>query len=112
MGTIGHLARRTAARFIPRFALPAQCGGCSSLPAVGVQMISGPGVYLCSDCIARAALQLTPRRPPDDAVRCSFCRQLRPPRDVARAGSVEICADCLGLMEVVLTEAHSPSRPA
>ncbi|MEJ7811755.1 MAG: hypothetical protein WKG32_15190, partial [Gemmatimonadaceae bacterium] len=98
------LARRTATRLIPGAGRPARCGGCGAGWGEGARMVSGPGVYLCEPCFGRAAARLAPRRPPADAVRCRFCRQLRPPAEVTSVGSVAICADCLGVMEGVLAE--------
>ena len=112
MGQISKLARWTAARLNPRFVREPECGGCGARLGTGVRLISGPGVYLCTNCLQRAAAQLTPRRPPTDAVRCRFCRQLRPPADATRVGVVTVCADCLGVMADVVGEAGQPSRPA
>ena len=108
MRTFSGLARQTAARFIPRFADPVQCGGCGRRKAEVRHMVAGPRVYFCSDCFERATQQLAPRRPPVDGVRCRFCRQLRAPSNTATVGDVVICADCLGFMDVILAEAAQP----
>jgi len=87
-------------------------------------MITGPNVYMCDRCVAQAARQLTPRRPltprqpltpgqPQvDAVRCRFCHLLRSKDEATSVASVNVCVDCLGVMEGVLAEAEQASRPA
>jgi hypothetical protein len=81
-------------------------------------MIAGTNVYMCDRCVAQAARQLTPRqpltprRPPADAVRCRFCRQLRSKDETTSVGSAAVCVDCLGVMEGVVAEAEHASRPA
>src|SRR5438067_1135266 len=107
---IARLARRTAARFVPYFARTTACSACGRPPAADVRLIAGPHVYLCSECFSDAAATLAPRRPPSDAVQCRFCRQLRAPGDVTRTGPVDICADCLGLMDMILA-GIDPRRP-
>jgi len=112
MGTFSRLARRTAARFIPRFANIVRCTACGRDKADVAQVIAGPGLYLCDVCFERAAHQLAPRHLPVDFMRCRFCRQLRPPADVTSVGTVVVCADCLGSMEDILAEAQQASPPA
>ena len=112
MGRLGRLARRTAAHFIPQLASPVRCSSCHRAKDDVARLVAGPGVYLCDECFAQAAQQLTPRRPPSNALRCQFCRLLRSTDDVTLIGSVAICADCLGLMDVILAEARDASRPA
>src|SRR4051812_11644779 len=65
-------------------------------------MIAGPHVYLCDGCVERAARQLMPHRPQIDAGRRRFCRQPRVKDSVTRVGSATVCADFLGLMEIIL----------
>ena len=98
MGIVAKVARRTA----ERFSSSVRCSACQREKDSTVRMIAGPRVYLCADCFERAARQLAPRRPPEDAVRCRFCRQLRAPGDATRVESVVVCADCLGLMDHML----------
>jgi ATP-dependent Clp protease ATP-binding subunit ClpX len=112
MGRIARLARRTAARFIPQLATTLRCSGCGRAKDDVAQLVSGPGVYLCDGCFTQAAKQLAPRRPQSNSLRCRFCRQLRSSDNVTQIGSVAICADCLGLMDVVLAEARDAARPA
>lgn len=109
MGFVATLARRTMARFIPGANAVVRCSACKRAKSSSLQMISGPNVYFCSDCIERAARQLAPRRPAPDGVRCRFCRQLRPPRDATHVAGVAVCADCLGLMEQILESAAKDS---
>lgn len=110
MTRISTIARRAAARFIPRFAERAACTVCGKSPGE-VKLISGPGVYFCSDCFGRAAEQLAPRKPGPNAERCRFCLGLRAPTDVTHVGALTICADCLGTMDTILTEARKGPAP-
>jgi len=95
-----------------------RCNGCGRLKDEVTYMIAGPHVNMCDRCVAQAARQLTvrrpltPRRPPVDAVRCRFCRQLRSKDEATSVGSAIVCVDCLGLMEGILAEAEQASRPA
>ena len=106
------IARRIAARFVPALRQTVRCGGCGRSKVEVIHMVAGPRVYLCDRCVQQAAQQLTPRRPPPDAVRCRFCRQLRANDQVTGVGMVTLCADCLGLMETIMAEAAQRSRPA
>jgi len=105
------IARDIAARFVPGVRT-VHCSGCGRSKLDAIHMVAGPNVYLCNHCFDQAARQLTPRRPPADAIRCRFCRQLRAKNDVTAIGSVILCADCLGLIETILAEAAQSSRPA
>jgi formylmethanofuran dehydrogenase subunit E len=95
-----------------------RCNGCGRLKDEVTHMIAGTHVYMCGRCVAQAARQLTPRRPltpsrpPVDAARCRFCRQLRSKDEATSVGSATVCVDCLGVMEGVLAEAEQASRPA
>ena len=95
-----------------------RCNGCDRLKAEVTYMIAGPHRFMCDRCVAQAARQLTarrpltPRRPPVDAVRCRFCRQLRSKDEATSVGSATVCVDCLRLMEGILAEAEQASRPA
>lgn len=111
MGIIAHVARRTVKRLFPRTGRPVRCDGCGESLHEDMQLVAGPGVYLCDACFGRAAAQLTPRHAPMDAVRCRFCHQMRPPADATSVGSVVVCADCLGAIEELLAGRGS-SRPA
>ena len=110
MGHIARIAVRAASRFIPGLGQPLRCGGCGRTKSAGVRLISGPGVYFCDDCFALAAQQVTPRHSPPDGVRCRFCRHSLAPADVARVGSIAVCADCLGQMEAVFAGADKSGR--
>ena len=94
-----------------------RCNGCDRLKDEVTYMIAGPHLVMCDRCVAQAARQLTtrrpltPRRPPVDAVRCRFCRQLRS-KEATSVGSATVCVDCLGVMEGILAEAEQASRPA
>src|SRR5829696_7108918 len=112
MSTLAKFARRAVLHFVARSRPPLGCSACGRPPGPDVRLISGPRVYLCSACFARAAEQLAPRRPPASALRCDFCRQSRAPADVTHVGEVTVCADCLGLMQAILAEDERASRPA
>ena len=105
------MARRIAARFPPALRRPVTCSACGRMKAEVTHMVAGPLVYLCDGCVEQAARQLSLRQPPPEGVRCRFCRQLR--AEVARTavGSVTVCADCVGLMESILAEAHRDIDP-
>jgi hypothetical protein len=104
------MAGRIAARFTPALR-PVTCSACGRMKAEVTQMIAGTHVYLCDGCVEQAARQLSLRQRPPEGVRCRFCRQLR--AEVARTavGSVTVCADCVGLMESILAEAHRDIDP-
>jgi hypothetical protein len=74
-------------------------------------MIASPHVYLCDGCVEQAARQLSLRQPPPQEARCRVCRQPRANVAVTTVGSVTVCADCLGLMESILAEAHRDLDP-
>ena len=113
------VAQRIAARFLHAPIRTVNCSACDRFKAEVAHMIAGPNVYLCEHCVAQAAGQLAPRdartagttprkhprRPAPDAVRCRFCHQLSGTGEVTTAGSVIVCADCLGTMTSILTEA-------
>jgi hypothetical protein len=109
MNYIARIARRTVTRLLPASARDVRCTGCGAMRDARNPMLSGPGIYLCHACFRGIAASLTPRRPPDDAVRCHFCRQFRAPDDVGRAGAVAVCADCLGTMDVAFEGAGASS---
>ena len=107
MNIVALLAKRTVERFMPSAKVTVRCSACQREKSASVQLIAGPGVYLCDGCVHRATRQLAPRRPSPDAIRCRFCRQLRPPREVTHVEGLAVCADCLGLMEHILETAGS-----
>lgn len=110
MNSFSRIARRAASRFFTRFAGPIRCGGCGREKGGVLRMVAGPNVYFCDQCFERAAHQLAPRRPAPDATRCRFCRLLRPSNEVTTVGSIVVCADCLGMMDVILAEAAQHPR--
>ena len=95
-----------------------RCNGCGRLKDEVTYVIAGTHVHMCDRCVAQAARQLMPRRPltpgrpPVDAVRCRFCRQLRSKDEATSVGSATVCVDCLRVMEGILAEAEQTSRPA
>ena len=94
-----------------------RCNGCGRLEAEVTHMIAGTHVHMCDRCVAQAARQLTPRRPPTptrppvEGERCRFCRQRRSKDEATSVGSATVCVDCLALMEGILAEAEQASRP-
>lgn len=105
------MAARIAARFGPALRRPVTCSACGRMKAEVAHMVAGPHVYLCDGCVEQAARQLSLRQPPPEGVRCRFCRQLRAEVAVTAVGSVTVCADCLGIMESILAEAHRDLDP-
>jgi len=100
------MAGRIATRFPPALRRPVSCSACGRMKAEVTHMVAGTHVYLCDGCVEQAARQLSLRQPPPEEVRCRFCRQLRAEVAVTAVGRVTVCADCLGLMESILAEAH------
>ena len=107
MTVFSQVARRAAVLVTSPLRKPIHCNGCGREKNGIRRMIAGPRVYFCDSCIEQAAQQLTPRRPPADAVRCRFCSQFRARTDVTSVGDVVVCADCLGYMETILAEART-----
>jgi hypothetical protein len=70
-----------------------RCNGFGRLKTEATSVIAGTHVHICDRCVAQAAFQLTPRRPltpgrpPVDAVRRRFCRQLRSKDEATSVGS-------------------------
>lgn len=104
MNYIARFARRTITHLLPRLARDVRCSGCGQPRTDQNSLVSGPGVYLCESCFRDVAEKIVPRTPPTDGTRCHFCRQVRAANDVGRAGSVTVCADCLGLMQSIFGE--------
>jgi ribosomal protein S14 len=107
MNYIARLARQTITHLLPLSARSARCSGCGHLQSPEIPIVSGPGVYLCRSCFRDVAGKLTPKRPPTDGTRCHFCRQFHAPTQVGRAGLVAICANCLGLMDVMFEKSST-----
>ena len=107
MNYIARMARRTVTHLLPRSAREARCTGCGEVRDATNPIVSGPGVYLCHRCFRDVAARIKPKRPRRDAVRCHFCRQFRAPTQVGRAGAVVVCADCLGMMELVFDSSEA-----
>lgn len=105
MSVVSRFAQRTVARLVPALGTVARCNGCGRAKAEVAHMVAGPDVYLCDACFQKAAQVLPPRHAAPDAVRCRFCKQPRARTDVTSVGTLTICADCLGLVDEILTEA-------
>lgn len=105
------MAGRIAARFGAALRRPVTCSACGRMQAEVAHMVAGPHVYICDGCVEQAARQLSMRHPSPEGGRCRFCRQLRAKDAVTAVGSVIMCADCLGLMEAILAEAHRDLDP-
>jgi len=105
------MADRIAARFAPALRRPVTCSACGRMKAEVIHMVAGTHVYLCDGCVEQAARQRSLRQPPPEGVRCRFCRQLRAKVAMTAVGSVTVCADCVGLMESILAEAHRELDP-
>ena len=105
------MAARIAARFGPALGRPVTCSACGRMKAEVAHMVAGPHVYLCDGCVDQAARQLSLRQASPEGVRCRFCRQLPAEVGVTAVGSVTVCADCLGIMESILAEAHRDLDP-
>jgi DNA-directed RNA polymerase subunit RPC12/RpoP len=82
-----------------------RCTACSRERAPGLDFISVRGAYVCTDCVARASSELTPRRPPADAIRCQTCGNFKAQSELTTLGSLRVCADCLGSMQFIADSA-------
>jgi ATP-dependent protease Clp ATPase subunit len=79
-----------------------RCSFCSRTQRKVPKLIAGPGVYICSDCVA-AARTWPAASPPGRS--CSFCGKWAPGQlRVVTKGSTSICAECLDLCAEIIAE--------
>jgi ATP-dependent protease Clp ATPase subunit len=79
-----------------------RCSFCGRPQRRVPKLIAGPGVYVCSDCVALARTWPPAGYP---GRTCSFCGTWAPKagRLVAH-GSVAICSECLDLCDEIIAE--------
>jgi hypothetical protein len=81
------------------------CSGCNRAKddgyRHGLRFISGPGVYLCESCLQTLTTRMAESGPPASRARCSFCGQLRATLSLAE---LQVCANCIRLMDNILAE--------
>jgi ATP-dependent protease Clp ATPase subunit len=78
------------------------CSFCGRAKAKVAKLIAGPGVYICSGCVALARtwpVLVHPGRT------CSFCGQWDPDKGrVVAHGAAVICRQCLDLCDDIIAE--------
>jgi ATP-dependent protease Clp ATPase subunit len=78
------------------------CSFCGRAQRKVAKLIAGPGVYICTGCVALA--RSWPAVPSPGRT-CSFCGQWDPGKArVAAHGAVAICAQCLDLCDQIIAE--------
>jgi hypothetical protein len=102
--------RRAAGRFIPRFAPPLQCVGCGRGHTAGVRLISGPGLYICSDCVIAEIPGTNHGSGPLEFRLCRWCRTPRLSSQLLPLRGTLACACCRETL-AALAENRSSARP-
>ena len=79
-----------------------RCSFCARTQRQVPKLIAGPGVYVCSDCVA-SARTWTPAAYPGRS--CSFCGKWAPDElRVVTRGQTSICEECLDLCDEIIRE--------
>jgi ATP-dependent protease Clp ATPase subunit len=79
-----------------------RCSFCGRPQKRVPKLIAGPGVYICSDCVALAR---TWPPAPHPGRTCSFCGTWAPGQGhLAVKGSTAICGECLDLCDEIIAE--------
>ena len=78
------------------------CSFCGRAQAQVAKLIAGPGVYICSGCVALA--RAWPALPQPGRT-CTFCGQWDPNSGrVVAHGAATICGECLDLCDEIIAE--------
>jgi ATP-dependent protease Clp ATPase subunit len=78
------------------------CSFCSRAQQQVAKLIAGPGVYICSGCVALARTWPAASYPGRS---CSFCGKWAPGElSVVTKGRTSICAECLDLCDEIIAE--------
>jgi ATP-dependent protease Clp ATPase subunit len=78
------------------------CSFCGRAQRKVAKLVAGPGVYVCSDCVALA--RSWPAVPYPGRT-CSFCGQWDPDKGrVVVHGAAAICARCLDLCDEIIAD--------
>ena len=112
MPRLGGVLRRATKRLIPRFAATAaRCMSCGRGHDDGIQLVAGPGLYICAECLA-SELPM-PTRP--DAVMtvgvCRWCRTWRFSSQLELVCSIPTCSCCRENLAVLAARRRARSRP-
>jgi ATP-dependent protease Clp ATPase subunit len=76
------------------------CSFCGRAQRKVAKLVAGPGVYICSDCVALARTWPQVSHP---GRTCSFCGQWDPDKGrVTAHGSAAICVQCLDLCDDII----------
>ena len=95
-------------RLTDRLHRPILCSACRLPRAANRRLISGPSIYICEECIGKAAARLMPVQ--HSAV-CSFCAH--PERPILGGWSdLSICDDCVHLAQSILADNDHPDAPS
>ena len=82
------------------------CSWCDRPPSEVAQLIAGPNVYICNDCvrtIERALTKPSPGDPkPGSGHRCDFCRHRASSTRVVVPGPPHVCSDCVRVCRDIL----------
>jgi ATP-dependent protease Clp ATPase subunit len=79
-----------------------RCSFCSRTQRQVPKLIAGPGVYICSDCVALARTWPPAAHP---GRTCSFCGKWTPGKGrLVTKGTTSICEECLDLCDEILRE--------
>jgi ATP-dependent protease Clp ATPase subunit len=79
-----------------------RCSFCSRTQRRVPKLIAGPGVYVCSDCVALAR-SWPPATYPGRT--CSFCGRWTPGAGrLVTKGTTSICEECLDLCDEIIGE--------
>jgi DNA-directed RNA polymerase subunit RPC12/RpoP len=93
-----NLAADVANKFRPES--PPCCNGCARAYADVDRLVSGPRVYICSDCNRDAANRL------DTSGRCTFCGKKTLVAHLHADRSVAICGGCVALVDHIIRESE------
>jgi ATP-dependent protease Clp ATPase subunit len=78
------------------------CSFCGRAQRQVAKLVAGPGVYICSGCVALA--RSWPAVPSPGRT-CSFCGQWDPDKGhVTAHGAAAICARCLDLCDEIIAD--------
>jgi ATP-dependent protease Clp ATPase subunit len=81
------------------------CSFCGRAQQEVAKLVAGPGVYICSGCVALARTWPQVSHP---GRTCGFCGQWDPDNGrVTARGTAAICVQCLDLCDDIIAEAQA-----
>ena len=101
------MLRRAAGHFIPRFAPPMRCLSCGRDHAAGVRLIAGPGLYVCTDCVAAEIPRPAGVRTTLTFGQCRWCRTSRLSSQLQPVHGVLVCSCCRETLAALAERARS-----